>query len=172
MFNLQERDAFREIIQTYENEVTLSITSPLTAHRKQPNMKELDNMMTGYQKQVNSLEAELEKVRAQSMQDKTTIQQVRHVQGHKKFILCFSDTVRVTFSPPHIKNFYCTSSIHTEKLSIHREFPVCPSFATIFFVDWFLQTLKVINFHKLLGYIVLIAFYLNIKSRPPASSSE
>ena len=100
MFNLQERDAFREIIQTYENEVTLSITSPLMAHRKQPNMKELDNMMTGYQKQVNSLEAELEKVRTQSMQDKTTIQQVRLVQGHKKFILCFSDTVRVTFIPP------------------------------------------------------------------------
>ena len=100
MFNLQERDAFREIIQTYENEVTLSITSPLTAHRKQPNMKELDNMMTGYQKQVNSLEAELEKVRAQSMQDKTTIQQVRHVEGHKKFILCFSDTRPCHLHPP------------------------------------------------------------------------
>ena len=45
--------------------------------------------------------------------------------GPKKLIrpICFSGTARVTINPP-IKNFYCISSIHIEKSSMHHELSV------------------------------------------------
>ena len=43
--------------------------------------------------------------------------------GQKKLIICFSGTARVTFNPPAQKIFII-SSIHIEKMSIHRELSV------------------------------------------------
>ena len=45
------------------------------------------------------------------------------ILGHKMLNICFSGTVRITFNP-RIKKFYCISTVHIEKSSIHRELSV------------------------------------------------
>ena len=63
---------------------------------------------------------------------KQSIQQTRYLKenihcnhlGHKKLIICFSGTARVTFNPPHIKNFYCIPTSKCEKLSTHCKLSV------------------------------------------------
>ena len=62
--------------------------------------------------------------------------------------------------PPRIKNFYCISSIHTEK-NVNTSLIVRlgrPSFAAILFVDWLVRILKVESFPEITGIHRFVAF--------------
>ena len=118
--------------------------------------------------------------------DKLTI---KTLLGHKKLIICFLGTARVTFNP-RIKNFYSVPTSKCEKSSTHCELSVqsgrhLPCFllsivglllnsGTPALVIWH-HLLKVGNFY---GTSSEHCFYsqkvkkIKIKSRPPASFSE
>ena len=54
----------------------------------------------------------------------TNSENIKSNLGHKKLIICFSGTARVTFNSPRIKNFYCIPTDKCEKSSTHSELTV------------------------------------------------
>ena len=105
--------------------------------------------------------------------------------GHKKLIICFSGTARVTLNP-RIKIFYCIPTNKCEKLLPHRELSVQSGrhlpCLLVSMVGWLAEfwctssrdSAPLIKSRNIVG----TSFYsqkvkkIKIKSHPPASFSE
>lgn len=70
---IQERDALKRILDSYESEMTVN----LDAHTGS-RLQQQDEVIVGYQKQIEQLENDLQRTGEQLTQEKTKAQQVNH----------------------------------------------------------------------------------------------